>query len=416
MRILFTTQKPQASTAGLGHFHPLVPLARASEAAGHAVAFACPRSLGPMVEHVGFPAFAAGRDDDADPEVAAVMARVYSSPPGPELTRFFATHVLAGVNARMMVRDLVPICSLWEPDLIVRESTEFGGAVVAEHLGIPHAGVKIGFFYGMDNIGLYYGIEGWKEAMGAQLDRARTLVGLPPDPELEMLYRYLHLSFTPPRFNDPAIPAPRTLHTLRFQPFDQSGGETLPAWVEGLPQRPTVYATLGTEMNKVPGIYPRVLQTIIAGLRDRDLNLIVTVGRDQDPAALGPQPPNVRVERYIPQSLVLPHCDLLLSHGGHNTVLEGVANGLPQVLLPIVADQPDNARRCVALGLGRTLDLATLSPEAVSDVVDVVLGDGRYRDHARQLRGEMEALPWPEHGVRLLEELAAHKAPLRISA
>ena len=54
MRILFTC------TAGLGHFHPLVPIARAGMQAGHDVAFATPASFVPTVERSGFRAFPAG--------------------------------------------------------------------------------------------------------------------------------------------------------------------------------------------------------------------------------------------------------------------------------------------------------------------------------------------------------------------
>jgi MGT family glycosyltransferase len=165
-------------------------------------------------------------------------------------------------------------------------------------------------------------------------------------------------------------------------------------------------------MNHIPGIYPCLLGTIIAGLREEPINLIVTVGRDCDPAALGPQPATVHVERYIPQTLLFPHCDLALSHGGHNTVLAAVAAGLPQVLIPIVADQPDNARRSAQLGLGRVIGLTDVTPEAVREAVWAVLGDPQYRTHARRLRAEMEALPGMEHGVRLIEHLVAARQPL----
>jgi UDP:flavonoid glycosyltransferase YjiC (YdhE family) len=51
------------------------------------------------------------------------------------------------------------------------------------------------------------------------------------------------------------------------------------------------------------------------------VNLLLTVGRNQDPAAFGPQPGHVRIERYVPQSLVFPSCDLVVTHGGDDTVM-----------------------------------------------------------------------------------------------
>jgi UDP:flavonoid glycosyltransferase YjiC (YdhE family) len=78
---------------------------------------------------------------------------------------------------------------------------------------------------------------------------------------------------------------------------DHVSGEELPAWVNHLPDRPTVCATLGSVFNRMPEIF----RAIIEGLSEEPLNLILTVGHNQDPAEFGPQPANVHIERYIPQ-------------------------------------------------------------------------------------------------------------------
>ena len=67
---------------------------------------------------------------------------------------------------------------------------------------------------------------------------------------------------------------------------------------------------------------------------------MVTIGERNDPAALKPQPPNVHVENYVPQSLLLPHCDAVVTHGGHNTVLGALSFGLALVVIPFYADNP----------------------------------------------------------------------------
>lgn len=398
MRVLFTTN------AMAGHFHPLVPLARAAAAAGHDVAVACSGSFCPTVEASGFRAFPVGYESNSDPEFGQIMAEVGQMTPGPAQARRFFARVFCGLNTRRMIPDLYTLCQTWKPDVIVWESCAFAGAIVAEALGMPHAGVEAGILFDFQTFGAQ---------VSEQLDRNRQSVGLPLDPDLAMLSRYLDLTWTPPRFQDPAVPLPPTLHALRAIPFDRSGDETLPDWVAQLPERPTVYATLGTEMNHLPGIFPGLLQTFIAGLRDEPLNLIVTVGRDMEPAALGPLPPNVHAERYIPQSLLLPHCDLVVTHGGHNTILAAISCGLPVVVTPITADQPENAQRCVTLELGRAIALPELTPDTVREAVRAVLHDPTYRTNVQSLRAEMEALPDVEHGVRLLEHLAATKTPQR---
>ena len=160
---------------------------------------------------------------------------------------------------------------------------------------------------------------------------------------------------------------------------------------------------------------PEVFRAVIAGVRDEALTLVVTVGRDQDPADYGPQPGNVHIERYIPLSLLLSHCDLVVNNGGSGTLVAALSHGLPVVIVPITADQPENAARCAALGLGRVIEPAELTPERARDAVLGVLGDPSYRRNAERLRDEMVALPGPEYAVALLERLAVEKQPLLTS-
>ncbi|UUZ58691.1 nucleotide disphospho-sugar-binding domain-containing protein [Nocardioides sp. B-3] len=79
---------------------------------------------------------------------------------------------------------------------------------------------------------------------------------------------------------------------------------------------------------------------------------MATVGQGTDPADLGPQPTNVRVERFLPQGDVLSAVDLVVSHGGSGSLMATLAHGLPSLLLPLGADQPHNAMRAGELGTG----------------------------------------------------------------
>jgi MGT family glycosyltransferase len=191
-------------------------------------------------------------------------------------------------------------------------------------------------------------------------------------------------------------------------PFDRSGDESLPEWCERLPDRPTVYLSLGTVYNYRTDI----VRTFLEGLRDEPLNLIVTVGRNQDPDQFGPQPENVHIERYIPQTLLLGRCDLVLTHGGSGTVMAALTHGLPMLIVPIAADQPENAERCVGLGVAQVIPLASLSADRVVGAVREVLGQTHYREAAERMRAEIAELPGPTHGVELLERLAVEKRPL----
>ena len=98
---------------------------------------------------------------------------------------------------------------------------------------------------------------------------------------------------------------------------------------------------MGTVWNRNPDVF----RLVIESLRDDDITLIVTIGRQNDPASLGPQPDNVLVHQYIPQGVVLPRCHAIVTHGGSGTTLGALAFGVPLLVLPQGADQYSNADR-----------------------------------------------------------------------
>ena len=389
MRVLFTVRP------GLGSLHPLIPIARAAENAGHEVAFATPRRFVSTIERAGFRCHRSGLDgEDREAELLVPELRGLT---GRERARVMWQRMFAGHEPAAMVPALLEIASRWPPDLVVRDDCEFGGCIAAERLGILHAAVHTVAFRPQ----LY-------DLIREPLDRQRAAVGLDPDLEGAMPFRYLFLSPFPPAYRNPTVVLPPTTHVLRPIPFDRSGDEQLPAWVEHLPHRVTVYMTLGTIFNH----HVSIIRAFLEGLRDQQVNLIVTVGRDQDPEQFGPQPSHIRIERYIPQTLLLPHCDVVITHGGSGTVMAALDRGLPMVVVPISADQPENADRCVALGVARAIQPAALTPELAREAVREVLHNETYRRSAETVRTEIARLPGPDHAVRLLEQLVAEGRPL----
>jgi len=398
-------------SGGYGHLHPLVPLARTLQQAGHEVAFASGAGLQPLVEAAGFACFRVGGALAADPEYQQFKALTRTMPVGLDTELFVYPRLFCGISSRVRTPDLVALARTWQPDLLIREGGEYGAVIAAEHLGVPHA--TVAFTTALQGMAIF------ERDAAAYLDPVRQAWGLAPDPVVAAPYRYLYLAPSPPSFSredvgDPATarPLPPTTHFIRPEVFDQAEQETLPAWIAQLPARPTVYVTLGTEANKEPELYPSVLQTIIAGLREAPINLIVTLGRDKDPADFGPQPPNVHIERYIPQSLLLPHCDLMVMHGGSNSLLAALDLGLPLVVVPLIADQFFNAHITASVGLGRVVRREELTPAHVRAAVDDALANPRYRQTAARLQAEMHALPGPAYAAQLLEQLAVTGAPV----
>jgi len=387
VRMLFTF------AGGSGHLEPLLPIARAAELAGHTVALAGRPWMIPEVETLGFPAFAAGSDVGLTPK-RLPLAEVNLERDILAVGKGFGCRI-----ARERAADILPLCAAWRPDLMVSEELDFGPMVVAERLALPSATVLViaaGSFLRSD-------------VVAEPLNEVRAEHGLPPDPDLAMPNRYLVLSPFPPSYRDPAFPLPATAHAVRLLTRDAARNDAVPPWITRLDTAPTIYFTLGTIYNMESGdLFHRVL----AGLRDLRVNLIVTVGRDIDPEEFGPQPTHVHIERYIPQAVLLPHCDLVISHAGSGSVMGALAHGLPMVLIPMGADQPMNAARCAALGVAQVLDAVAATPQAVREAVSRVLENPAYRQAAARMRDEIAVLPPPEHAIMWLERLAKEKRPL----
>ena len=377
-----------AFTGGRGHLDPLVPIARTAAAAGHTVAFASTPSMVPTVGSLGFEAFPIGRPGSGKPPPRLPLRPVDIEREEREFRERFA-----GAGARERAPGVLTLCKVWRPDLLVIDETDFGSMLAAEAAGRLYATVVVllatGSFMRPDLI-------------GGELGELRTEYGLPPDPELQMLRRHLVLAPGPPSLRDPDYALPATAHSYR-PAAAQSRDAGTPPWPINLPAAPTVYFTLGTVFNIESGdLFARVL----AGLTELRANVIATTGDWIDPAEFGPLPAHVHVEQFVPQASVLPHSSVVVSHAGSGSLLGALAHGLPQVLIPLGADQPFNAARCEALGVARVLDAVEVTPELIRDRVSAVLEDPAYRTAAEGLRNELEALPGPDSAVARLEELA----------
>ena len=373
MRALFTFM------GGPGHLEPLMPIALAARAAGHTVAVAGRPSALRRASTLGLEVFGTARDRER-PEERTPLLPVDLEREARDLRVGFGRG-----NAREHAPAIRELCEAWRPDVLACDETDFGSLIAAERLGLPYASVvtlAAGNFLRPDNL-------------AETLDSVRAEHDLPPDRDLEMLRRYLVLAPVAPSFRDPDFPPPPTLRFFR-------PGEPAPAVVPTDP--PTVYFTLGTEFTLESG---DLFERVLAGLGELPVAVVATIGSNLDPSVLGEVPANARVERYVPQSSILPSASAVVCHGGSGSVLGALAHGIPLVLLPMGADQPLNADRCAALGVGRVLDVIAATPDDVRDAVSAVLSEPSYRAAAERIGDEFAALPGPAHAVELLEELVA---------
>jgi MGT family glycosyltransferase len=148
-----------------------------------------------------------------------------------------------------------------------------------------------------------------------------------------------------------------------------------------------------------------VFRTVLEGMREEELNVVVTIGKQNDPAELGPQPANVQIHRFVPQNLVFPECTLAVIHGGAGSTMGALAFGLPLLLIPQGADQFFNTERVVAAGAGIGLLPGQFSARAVRESVHALIEDEAYRNAAQGIAREIATMPDPADAVVELERL-----------
>jgi len=136
------------------------------------------------------------------------------------------------------------------------------------------------------------------------------------------------------------------------------------------------------------------------------VRVLVTVGDERDPAALGPLPPSVRVERCVPQAAVMRHAAAMVGHGGSGSTLAALAAGVPQAIVPLFVDGSENARRVARAGAGIALDGGLDAVPHLDDAVDGLLHDPGRRLAAGRVAGEIRSLPAVDEVVDALESAA----------
>jgi UDP:flavonoid glycosyltransferase YjiC (YdhE family) len=127
-----------------------------------------------------------------------------------------------------------------------------------------------------------------------------------------------------------------------------------------------------------------------------ELVMVVTVGPQGDPAALGEQPDQVHVARYIPQAQLIPYCAAAVSHGGSGIFLAALMAGLPQLCVPQGADQFVNAPVCVRVGAGLAIQPGDVTADAIRATVSRLFNDPSFRMRAEDLGKQVASMPTPQ--------------------
>ena len=349
------------SLGGASHLSPLLPFLAAARRRGHETLVVGPPALGEMVRRTGFDFRAGGEPSEAEIAPSREQLPVV---PRDEAAVLGNRELFGRLATTAMLPPMVRLFEEWKPDIVLREPCEYASAVVAHSLDIPTAQVAISL---------------------AEVEAGSITIAAPAlDAHRAGLSDELRASPFLTRFPASLDPSPFATTHRYHEPRDDAI-TPLPDWWEGSDD-PLVYLTFGTVLGHM-SIAPEVFRAAIDAVADLSVRVLLTIGHRLDPTALGPIPRHVHVEPWVDQVDVFAVADVVVCHGGSGTTYGALAAGLPLVLVPIFADQFENATRVAAAGAAVTVDGA----HAMADGIRAVLATDAYRVRAGAIGDEVAA-------------------------
>lgn len=165
-----------------------------------------------------------------------------------------------------------------------------------------------------------------------------------------------------------------------------------------------IYLSLGSLGSADVGLMQRLVD-VLGATRHR---FIVSKGPLADQIRLHD---NMTGEGFLPQPAILPQVDLVITHGGNNTVTECFHNGKPMIVLPLFWDQVDNAQRVDETGFGVRLPAYAFEDTELTGAIDRLLGDSALGDRLGAVSTRLRANPGTVKAADLIERVARTHQP-----
>jgi rhamnosyltransferase subunit B len=434
---MLSRRKIVLSTCGSsGDLNPFIAIALELRARGYFPVIASQSEFGPRVEAEGLafhPMRPGARDieDELGLDHQGIVRRSIDARSGLE----FLVRRIAMPFLRRAYQDMMSASE--GASLVVTHPAAFGARLAAEKRGLPwisSALAPFAFMSAYDPPPLSIAPRLTEACLRSGATAASMLLGLARvatsgwTAPVRQLRRELGLSRAPgnPLFEgqfspygtialysrvfgelQPDFPARTTICGFTFYDRERGQTETLPPELarfldDGPP--PLVF-TLGSAVVFDPGDFYRDSLNIASSLKRRAVFL---VGEgDVLPDIL---PEGMIACRYAPHSLVFPHAEAVVHQGGVGTTAQALRAGVPQMIVPSAADQPDNAARIARLGVGRTVSRAEYEPVRGVQEVGALLRRGAYRARAQELSRRITLEDGAAAAADILES-ALHAAP-----
>jgi len=304
----------------------------------------------------------------------------------------------------------------YDPDVVVDSFGPFA-CLAARVLHVPLASVLQGNFH-PESAGFLWWAGGRPSGLpsaASLFNKVASEYGLGPVGRcVDLLAGDLSLIVGTPE-TDPVSASARVTHVGPI--VWQRGDATLPKWIDALSRdKPVIwvysgnprYAGAPTPIDSIV-----VIRAVIAALKDAPAHVVLTTGYQEVPEEIGTLPTNFYHAAYLPARAMAERCDLMVHHGGHSSVMTGLAAGTPAVIIPTITERESNARRVTALGAGEIV-MPTDGADGEKQIdagefsakIDRVLNDPGYRASARRVAESMLQYGGASEAANRIERLA----------
>ncbi|SDN20114.1 glycosyltransferase, MGT family [Pedobacter steynii] len=318
---------------------------------------------------------------------------------GPEVMKLALEETYVPI-ARIMMKGLGRFVDTWQPDVIVNDCITFAGALLAHIRGIPSVTTTpvppdvMG-----DTANSAPKIFEWQENLVKGLQREFKVYG----DDIVIHSRKLNLVFTSPEFA--GIENPEA-HMKFVGPVKGRPNHAAFDW-ERLEKAttPKVFVSLGTLLVDIRAAF---FQKLIDAFADAPVTIVAAT----NPDIFEKWPDNFIVNGFVPQAELMPMMDMVICHGGFNTVNDTFMNGLPMLITPIAYDHFHTAKLIENAGCGIKIRYKRLRIEDLKNAVFELLDNPRYRNAALRIKDTFIAAGGNDKAVQLLEEFAATETEL----
>ncbi len=294
---------------------------------------------------------------------------------------------------RMMMRELPALAAHYQPDVIVNDCICFAGAFCAYLMGVrcvtttPVPPDVMGSAMDMPRI------REWQERLIRDLQRE---CGIYSD-RVVIHSDLMNIVFTSKLFAGIAEPAGSLQFVGPVRGRPEEGDFDWKRLEESAGQR--IFISLGTLLVDIRRAFFRKM---VEAFRDQPVTIVAAT----DPAILEEWPENFIVQAYVPQARVLEKMDMVICHGGFNTVNDALLNELPILIIPIAYDHFHTASLIERAGCGISIRYKRLRIADVQRAADRLLEDKEYRQNAARVKESFRQSGGSVRAVELLEEVA----------